>query len=329
MSNTFTSPLLAATVTRDPQADSLTLTTTRGIEYEVSHPSLTDFEKVLRSLDGTRSREELAKMSNLPLSEIADILRQLDSANLLDDPPSARGTKRAIEVQLELEGLINDGFETYVEGGRFWRNLSTSPAAVPENVYYGFALQNWHFLYRENLFDSAILTFPSNSAVRKRVNEFYIEEHQHDDIVLEAFSAIGLTPDQVRRSRPLRTTTALVNALGWWARTDPVFFFSTISSLEGGVAAREDTDSFIEAAETKGVPAAFIEPLRRHAAINNGHDHGSVSRQIMAMLPAQDERTIARLKGQVPLFIELYRDFYDGVYDYYSEPSYSLIRELP
>ncbi|MEV1133796.1 hypothetical protein ACIBED_10030 [Rhodococcus coprophilus] len=268
-------------------------------------------------------------MSSLPLSEIDDILRQLDRANLLDDPPTTRGAKRAIEVQFELEGLINDGFETYVEAGRFWQNLSTTPMAVSEDVYYGFALQNWHFLYRENLFDSAVLTFPSSSTVRKHVNEFYIEEHRHDDIVLEAFSAIGLSPDQVQRSRPLRTTTALVNALGWWARTDPVFFFSTISALEGGIASRGDSDSFIEAAEVKGLPTGFIEPLRRHAAINNGHDHGSMSRQIMAMLPPQGERTVSRLKSQVRLFIELYRDFYDGVYHYYANPGNPLIREVP
>ncbi|MGC5163670.1 hypothetical protein ACLQ3J_13200 [Rhodococcus sp. DT1] len=328
MSETFTSPLLAAVVTRDHNANSLTLTT-KGTEYEVSHPSLSGFETVLRNLDGTSSREELADMSSLPLSEIDDILRQLDRANLLDDPPTTRGAKRAIEVQFELEGLINDGFETYVEAGRFWQNLSTTPMAVSEDVYYGFALQNWHFLYRENLFDSAVLTFPSSSTVRKHVNEFYIEEHRHDDIVLEAFSAIGLSPDQVQRSRPLRTTTALVNALGWWARTDPVFFFSTISALEGGIASRGDSDSFIEAAEVKGLPTGFIEPLRRHAAINNGHDHGSMSRQIMAMLPPQGERTVSRLKSQVRLFIELYRDFYDGVYHYYANPGNPLIREVP
>lgn len=328
MSDSSPSPLLAAMVTRESNAKSLTLTT-KGIEYEVSHPSLSDFEIVLRNLDGTRTREELAQMSSLPLSEVDDILDQLDSANLLDDPPTTRGATRAIEVQLELEGLINEGFETHVEAGRFWQNLSESPAAVSEAVYYGFALQNWHFLYRENLFDSAILTFPSNSAVRRHVNEFYIEEHQHDNIVLEAFSAIGLSPDDVQRSRPLRTTTALVNALGWWARTDPVFFFTTISTLEGGIVSHGDTDSFIEAAEAKGLPTGFIEPLRRHAAINNGHDHGSVSRQIMAMLPPQSERTVARLKSQVPLFIELYRDFYDGVYDYYAEPGHPLIRAIP
>jgi hypothetical protein len=77
-------------------------------------------------------------------------------------------------------------------------------------------------------------------------------------------------------------------------------------------------DSFIEACERSQLPDEFIEPLRIHANINIGAGHGNLTRSIFQQIPALDAATVARLKRQVRLFVELYDTFYLGVWRHYT-----------
>jgi hypothetical protein len=298
------------------------------VEYEVEHPAPDRLVTLLHRLDGRTELPELVSASGLTEDEVRLALTQLDEGGFLDDVSTPTATA-AIDVMFELEDQLNQLFAEQVEAGRFWQALTGDLAEVDEDVFYGMAIENWHFLYREGLFDSAVLTFPNSRQVREQLNEFYLEEHRHDDIVLRAFAPLGISPDDMRKARPLPSTMALVNALAWWARTDPLFFLATISTLEGGLTSGGDSDSFIEACERKGLPADFIRPLREHAKINSGHEHGQVSREIMALMPPVSATSRARLRGQAVLFMELYRNFYDGILDYYSAPGHRLLRKVP
>jgi hypothetical protein len=106
----------------------------------------------------------------------------------------------------------------------------------------------------------------------------FYEDHaeEDDDIVLRAFAPLGISPDDMRKARPLPSTMA----------------------------------------------------LREHAKINSGHEHGQVSREIMALMPPVSATTRARLRGQAVLFMELYRNFYDGILEYYSGPGHRLLRQV-
>lgn len=298
------------------------------VEFSVQHPRPVQLMTMLSALDGRTPAASLADVSGLTDQEVHEALTELDGGGFLDDPAEPQ-VKAAIDVMFGLEDELNRLFSEKVETSRFWQEVTERPAAVREHVYFGMAIENWHFLYREHLFDSAVLTYPNSRAVRAEMNHFYIEEHQHDDIVLKAFTALGITPEQMRRARPLPTTMALVNGLAWWARTDPLFFFATISVLEGGLGSGGDTDSFIDACQRKGLSTDFVGPLQAHARINSGHEHGQVSREILDLLPAVNPADEARLAGQCQLFMELYANFYNGIWDYYSQPGQPLLRVLP
>jgi hypothetical protein len=108
---------------------------------------------------------------------------------------------------------------------------------------------------------------------------------------------------------------ALCNALAHWAHTDPIFFFTTLGLLEGQGMKH---DSFIEACERSGLAEDFIAPLRAHANINIKAAHGNLTRAIFQTIGVLDLSTVARLKRQAHLFVELYDDFYTGVWRHYS-----------
>jgi hypothetical protein len=99
------------------------------------------------------------------------------------------------------------------------------------------------------------------------------------------------------------------------AHNDPLFFFTTLGLLEGQGLKK---DSFIEACERARLSDAFVEPLRAHSNINIGANHGNLTREIFKYIPALDSASVARLRRQTTLFVEVYDHFYNGVWRYYT-----------
>jgi len=120
--------------------------------------------------------------------------------------------------------------------------------------------------------------------------------------------------------------------LSWWARTDPLFFMATIGVLEGrldldgGGSGRVAYDSFLAACDLLPLPSSFVEPLRAHAKVNAGHDHAAVSRELFAALPGVDPAAEERWGAKTHLFMEAYAGFFNGIHDYYRDPSRPLLR---
>ncbi|MFG1795352.1 hypothetical protein [Nocardia sp. NPDC049149] len=286
---------------------------------------------VLRSTDGSASLAEISAKTGVAPDQLTTILLPAQIAGLLADraEPAAEAP---MAVLGSVEHVVNRLLEELVFDGPFWRAILDHPEQVEPHVYYGFGLENWFFLSRECEFDSAILAYPSSDAIRTMANDFYHEEHRHDDIVVRAFEGLGIARADLVSARPLSTTSGLIKLLSWWARTDPLFFIATIGILEGRLEQSEEEgatyDSFLRACGIAGIPAHFVEPMRQHAKVNAGHDHGSVSREFFAALPPLPAGTTARLVGKAHLFVEAYAEFFNGVLEYYGNAARPLVRTL-
>ncbi len=219
------------------------------------------------------------------------------------------------EAILEIEDLQNRLAERTVQREPFWRALIDDPAAVPENVFHGLCAENYHLLFRESYFDAPILSYAGSAAARRLFNAFYVEEFGHDALLLRALSSLGITAEDLFETTPLPETAALYNALAYWARYDPLFFFTTLGPLEG----REvEIDSFVGAARRRGLPAAFVEPIAAHARINKDSGHGLLARTIFDAIPVVAAADLARLRRLTELFVRLYARFYGGVWRHYA-----------
>ncbi|WP_225725120.1 MULTISPECIES: hypothetical protein [unclassified Nocardia] len=284
---------------------------------------------VLRAADGSASIAEISARSGLPEDKLATVLLPAQISGLLDDR-STPATESALVVLGAVEHVVNRLLEELVFAGPFWEAILHKPEQVDPHVYYGFGLENWFFLSRECEFDSAILAYPTSDAIRSMANDFYHEEHRHDDIVVQAFENLGITRQALVAARPLPTTSGLIKLLSWWARTDPLFFIATIGILEGRLEKAEgegaNYDSFLRACGIAGIAPHFVEPMRRHAKVNASHDHGSVSREFFAALPPLPVGTLERLVGKAHLFVEAYAEFFNGILDYYSDSARPLVR---
>lgn len=279
--------------------------------------SLAALERTLSRLDGSRSLAQIAQAEPaLAPQEVERLVASLDEAGLIDDDAPV-DFRRGSEVILEIEEIVEEHCATTIFQNPFWRTCLDArlPGDLPEKLAIGMVIENWHFLFRESYFDAPVLSWVPNTAVRLLLNQFFSEEYGHDEILLRALNFAGLSRADMRDAIPLPETMGLCNALAYWAHSDPLFFFTTLGLLEGQGMKH---DSFLEACERTGLPPGLVEPLKIHANINIGAAHGSLTRAIFQEIPVIDGATVARMKRQLRLFVELYDDFYTGIWRYYT-----------
>jgi hypothetical protein len=289
--------------------------------------------QVLQRLDGTLDTVELARLLDLDDARLASILGPAVAMGLVDDvsPPQATS---GLAVLSALEDTLNGLMDVMVFRGPFWKAVTESPHELDHNVFYGFGLENWFFLNSETRFDAPVVSHPTSAGLRALLQQFFHEEHGHDDLVAQAFVPLGISRSHLLRARPLPTTTALINLLTWWSRTDPLFFLATVGVLEGRLDSGDPGegapahDSFLYACEQVGVRSDFVGPLRAHAEVNASHDHGSMSRRLFAEVPGVAATDEQRWHDKAHLFVETYAQFFNGVLDHYARPGRPLLRLL-
>lgn len=288
-------------------------------QLEITSPGFSppELARILRRFDGQASLDEILQSEpSLSQPDVSALVESLDQAGLIDDALPVL-CRRGSEVILEIEELVEDHCETTIYENDFWRLClnAQGPGDLPEKLAIGMVIENWHFLFRESYFDAPVLSYVANTQVRLLLNEFFSEEYGHDEILLKSLNSVGISREDMADAIPLPETMGLCNALSYWAHNDPLFFFTTLGLLEGQGMKK---DSFIEACERCHLPDEFVAPLRTHANINIGAAHGNLTRAIFKEISSLDEETVIRLKRQIPLFVELYNNFYTGVFRYYS-----------
>jgi len=297
-----------------------------GLEFaiEPDGSSVEELKGFLSHLDGTRRLTDIqGSLDAQQRRRLSTVLEDLDRHRLLDDAGALRVRPGAAAL-LELEDLANELMEKSINRNIFWTSVLGEPGKCPKSAFYGLAIENYHFLFRESLFDSPVLPFVASTKARHLMNEFYCSEYGHDELVLRALNAIGISREDAEDAMPLPETLALCNGLSYWAANDPLFFFATLGVLEGK---DPEVDLFIEACEKNGLPPKFIGPMRQHSDINRKAEHGNLTRLIFAEIPFIDDETMARMRRQMRLFVEMYDDFYSAIWSFYATKT-DLVRRM-
>ena len=275
---------------------------------------------IIKYLDGMKSVSEiLFELKNdSDKKALIETIKALDESCFIDDITETH-FKSGLECLLELEDLTNSLLNETIYKNPFWLNMSTMGKNYPKSVLYGFAIENYHFLFRESSFDSPVLFYQNSTKIRELFNEFYVEEIGHDKLILKSLETIGFTKEKLFDRTPLASTMLMCNALSHWATTDPIFFFSTLSLLEGSTY-REDSqiDSYIDICEMVNLPNEFIKHIKSHAMINLSANHGSLTRSIFNEIKCISNAKLLDMKNKTKLFIDIYNSFYQEVWDYYS-----------
>jgi hypothetical protein len=291
-----------------------------GLEGKAAH-----WNQVLSQCDGSRTLAQVSALNTaLEPQAISEFLDTLAHSNLAYRTDSGEHYLSGDEAILIIEDLQAELLHKTLYANKFWQALQT-PTEVPANVYYGMAIENFNFLYRESWFDSPVLNYVASEKARLKMNEFYGEEYGHDELIFKALATLGITAEQIRASVPLPETLALCNALAYWAATDPLFFFTTMGILEGKDI---EVDSYIIAMQQSGkISDAFIAPILAHANINIGAEHGVLTRELFAEIPVVTLEQLNGMKANTHVFVELYDDFHTAVWEHYANTD-TLLRSV-
>lgn len=301
-------------------------TPSKNIELHYSEHEKDSIFRLLNAIDGTKPIKKLADDFSSDISfDIESFINEMYSHHIIEDRSFPEG-RSGIDALFELEDLANELLYKKLYKNSFWQACQSAKTKedIPLNVMRGIVIENYHFLHRESYFDAPALSYVGNTNVRLAMNEFFAEEYGHDELLLKSLHSIGITRKELSMTIPLPQTMAMCNALAYWAHNDPIFFFTTFGILEGKDIKQ---DTFIESAIRIGLEKDFIVPVQAHSNINIKSDHGSLTRKIFYQIPIIDLPTIKRLRSQTYLFIELYDDFYTGIWNHYSNSS-KLIRHL-
>ena len=289
--------------------------------------SAAQLARFLRGLDGSRPMSAvLADAAEFMPESVHELLGTLELHGVLDNAQAVDGVS-GLEAILEIERVTDGLARRQLHTNVFWRHClaAQSMEMFPRQVALGLILENYHFLVRESYFDAPVLSYVANAKVRLAMNAFYAEEYGHDELLMKSLVAAGYQRGDIETTLPLPATMALCNALAYWSHFDPLFFFTTLGLLEGQGLER---DSFIDCCARVGLEASVLEPVRAHASINQKAGHGNLTRELFAAIPIVDRSTLARLRAQTHLFVELYDQFYANVWEHYLK-SPELLRKLP
>ncbi|OHX13351.1 hypothetical protein BI347_07385 [Chromobacterium sphagni] len=273
-------------------------------------------ELVSRLVQGCSQAEVQDALPRQSADSIRHLLASLEDYGVIRSVAPAAG-KTGMETLLEIEDLSNHLLYQTLYRNAFWVNCqnASQPGDIPEKVFHGMVIENYHFLFRESYFDAPVLSYVPNTRVRLAMNAFFAEEYGHDELLLQALNRIGISREDLARAVPLPQTMALCNALAYWSHNDPLFFFTTLGILEGKDIRQ---DSFLDAAYRLGLDPAFLRPVKAHSDINLKGEHGSLTRQIFSQIDVVDLETVRRMHAQTHLFVELYDAFYSAVWRHYS-----------
>lgn len=298
-----------------------------GIEHEIQNlqGDYLEWNRALSMFDGEHSTSTVCEQNKqLDPHEIHDLITALGDANLAFKQESGAQFVSGDEAILEIEDLQAQLLHDHLYKNKFWLAMQ-QPETVPQNVYYGMAIENFHFLFRESWFDSPVLNFVASTKARLIMNEFYSEEYGHDELIFKALQTLGVSRESIKETIPLPETLALCNALAYWAANDPLFFFTTMGVLEGKDI---EVDSFILAMQnSKKISPEFIKPILDHANINIGAEHGVLTRELFREIPVVTLEQLRQMRANTHIFVELYDNFHSAVWNHYST-SRELLRTL-
>ncbi|MBS0967758.1 hypothetical protein P0E69_06610 [Chimaeribacter arupi] len=319
--------VISGTVSREEESHGLLFQQGNALfEIENITGDAAQWNTLIKACDGKAALSEiLSRTPSLDKEAALAFLDALVDNNLGYINNSGQAYLSGDEAILILEDLQAKLLYSTLYKNKFWQAMQT-PGDVPEKVYYGMAIENYHFLFRESWFDSPVLSFQMSTKARLIMNEFYGEEYGHDELILKALNHIDIQRADISETLPLPETLALCNALAYWSANDPLFFFSTMGILEGKDI---KVDSYILAMEQSGkVSESFIKPIKEHANINIDAEHGILTRELFHEIPVVRLDQMKSMIANTYLFVELYDNFHSAVWNHYADDKKPLLRRL-
>jgi hypothetical protein len=280
--------------------------------------------KILMVMDGTNSLSQLQQMFSPNNPQVMNTLvGYLNEKKLLDDASHIQ-LESALNTLLELETFTNKLLKNQIAQNNFFLAKPDS-FDLQMNYIYGFAIEMYHYFARQLHINSSVLNFSGSAKIRQLINQLYCQEYSQDQFLLEALNYIGISHEDLMDTMALPQTMGICNSLAYWASFDSLFYFSILGVLAN--QNMKNLTSYLYICEELKVDSGFVNPIRKLISSQQNSQAKNITHQIFEEIYRVDEQTKQRLKAQMYIFAEIYTNFYNAIFDYYSH-SNSLLRRV-
>lgn len=297
----------------------------RDYAFQISGQSREKLQKLLSMMDGKHSLMQLQETFFSQNPEIIhELIINLDKQGFIDDASDLKNNLSS-DASLELHNFASQLIDKSMNNNSLWQALNDHKHNLPENLIYGFVIEHYHFFAQNSYFYSPLFNFQGSAKIRKSLQERYSQEYGQDELLLTALKTINISHQALSETLPLPETTAICNALTYWANFDPVFLLSIM-----GVLANQRLKTFelyIQTCEQMQIASIFIQPLQELINYKLNCNSESFINSIFSEIAPMNEATKQRLKSQIYLFVEIYDNFYQAIWNHYTNNS-NLLRKL-
>lgn len=195
---------------------------------------------------------------------------------------------------------------------------------ITKNELIGFALEYYHLVKMSPALISPALCHVSNESIRQQLLKLFIEEYDHDKIMIECLKAVGLEERQVLLRQPLSTSFCAYGSLGVYARQHFLSFFSALILFE--TPSHRFNEVFVKACKNLDFPDSFYKPLVKHSEINEDGSHDAVTLELLSEVPVISQQEQDTILIHITALIEMLNKQDRHIVEYYGKEDCDLMR---
>lgn len=325
-STLFTKPRLRSGVDFAINGNSLDINYySQGCEIDCDDISPAVFNQFLESVQsGNSTVVELNKAFPELSDTIEDMLIEFDRLGLLEEAelPKATGVVSGRDFYFSrLLPCIQKVQHELGDSALYQRMLNKR---VTKNELLGFALEYYHLVKLSPSLISPSLCHVSNESIRRQLLKLFVEEYDHDKMMVDCLKSVGVEEEQLLLRQPLPTSFSAYASLGVYARQHVLSFYSALILFES--PSHRFNDVFVKACKSLDMPEGFYKPLVKHSDINEDGKHDEVTLELLSEVPlisAQEQDTILI---HITALVEMLYKQDQQIVDYYSQSDCDLMR---
>ena len=296
----------------------------REISLQLEDNSRKKIERLLFMMDGTNSVEQLQqKLFPSQPGVVNSILHHLDKQGLIERKILTQLCS-GVDTILELKDLSKNLLDNKFNIDRLWQSLALESSEIKSKVLYGFAIEHYYLFSNLYLNHSSVSGVQNYEKIKQLIERVRFEQGDRE-FLAKALKAIDCDRKKLANMIPLSETMGLSNALTYWENVDFIFYLVTVELLSEQI--RHNLKLYLQACEQTQLNEGFIRPIRELVNAMSRKQTEDIGIQIFKEISYIDRETKQRLKNTIHLFIEIYSNFYRGIWNHYSS-SENLVREI-
>jgi len=187
---------------------------------------------------------------------------------------------------------------------------------VTTNEIIGYAMEYYHLVKMSPALISPVLSHVVDDSIRKQLIRIFVEEYDHDKMMIECLASVGIEESILLLRQPLPATFMANASLGVYARQHYLSFFCALFLFE--TAYPDFNERLKQICIEKKLPKEFYRPILKHSDINEEGDHDLITLNLLKEVPVIAEEEQNTILVHICNLIEILHEEDRQIVDFYS-----------